>query len=70
MAYILIGNKPFEETAFDDEEELGVATIKNKKYIFGDDVVYIDYKRKIGAKGSRISGIPDGFLIDFSKFQC
>lgn len=34
MAYILIGNKPFEETAFDDEEELGVVTIKNKKYIF------------------------------------
>lgn len=30
MAYILIGNKPFEETAFDDEEELGVATIRIK----------------------------------------
>ena len=63
----MIGDKPFEETAFDDEEELRIAAVKNKKNIFGDDVVYIDYKRKVGAKGSRISGIPDGFLIDFSN---
>ncbi len=67
MAYILSGNKVFEETAFDNEKELELSALQNKKYIFGDKSVYIDYKLKTGKKGSKNAGIPDAFLIDFSN---
>jgi hypothetical protein len=67
MAYILINKNTFEETSYNNEEELEKAAVENKQYIFGHDTVLIDYKRKTGAKGSQISGIPDGFLIDFSN---
>ncbi|MBN1860325.1 MAG: hypothetical protein JW840_02565 [Candidatus Thermoplasmatota archaeon] len=67
MSYILIDEKTFEETAFDNEDELERAVVDNKKYIFGDETVLIDLKRKVGQKGSKNTGIPDGFLIDFSN---
>lgn len=66
MTYVLIHNKPFQETQYDNEDELESAVIKNKNHIFGDDIVYIDSKIKTGGKGQRNTGIPDGFLIDFS----
>lgn len=67
MSYILIDNKTFEETAFENEDELERAVVNNKKYIFGDETVLIDIKRKVGLKNSKNTGIPDGFLIDFSN---
>jgi hypothetical protein len=67
MPYILIKNKPFEEYAYDNEDELENAVVNNKEYIFGESTVLIDYKRKVGAKDSKNIGIPDGFLIDFSN---
>ena len=67
MSYILIGNKTFEETAFDDESELETAVVSNKEYIFGENTILLDYKRKVGTKKSKNAGIPDGFLIDFSN---
>jgi hypothetical protein len=66
MAYILIEDKTFEETSFDNEQELEGAVVQNKEYIFGAATVLINYKRKTGAKESRNTGIPDGFLIDFT----
>jgi hypothetical protein len=67
MPSILIGDKSFEEVPFENEADLESAAISNKRYIFGEDCVYFNYKRRTGAKESRNVGIPDGFLIDFSN---
>jgi hypothetical protein len=67
MPSILLGAKSFEEVPFENEAELESATIKNKRYILGDSCVYFDYKRRTGTRDSRNTGIPDGFLIDFSN---
>jgi hypothetical protein len=67
MPSILIGTKSFEEVPFENEAELESATIKHKRYILGDTCVYFDYKRRTGSRNSRNTGIPDGFLIDFSN---
>jgi len=64
LAYLLINGKPFEEKTYDKEEELEDAAVNNKNYIFGSDVVYFNYKHRVGSKDVR--GIPDGFLVDFS----
>lgn len=67
MAYLLIDQKSFEEVSFENEAELEQAVVKNKKFIFGEDTVLLDYKRKVGGKKSRNTGIPDGFLFDFTN---
>ena len=67
MAFILANNKIYEETNFDDEAELEGAIILNKTYVFGSNIVYLDYKIKTGKKDSRNTGVPDGFLIDFTN---
>ncbi len=67
MPSILVGNNTFEEVSFENEAELESATIQNKRYILGNSCVYFGYKRKTGARESRNTGIPDGFLIDFSN---
>lgn len=69
MAFILVKDKTFEEVAFDNEQELEVAVVHNKEHIFGKQAILIDYKRKTGSKTSKHSGIPDGFLIDFSSLK-
>jgi hypothetical protein len=66
MAYLLINQKPYEESPFENEAELERAVVENKKFIFGLDTILLDYKRKVGSKTSRNAGIPDGFLIDFN----
>ena len=67
MAYLLIEDEIFEETNFSNENELENAFVKNKLITFGKDSVLIDYKRKIGAKNSKNTGIPDGFLSSFPR---
>lgn len=69
MPYLLINQKPFEEVSFDQENELEQAVIKNKEFIFGPNIVYLDYKRRVGDKESVHIGIPDGFLFDFSNLN-
>lgn len=66
MVYLLINKKPYEESPFENEAELERAVVENKKFIFGLDTILLDYKRKVGSQGSRNTGIPDGFLIDFN----
>ena len=65
MAYLLINQKPYEESSFENEAELERAVVKNKRFIFGEDTILLDYKRKVGSKKSKNVGIPDGYLIDF-----
>jgi hypothetical protein len=67
MAYLLINQKSFEEVSFENEAELERSVVSNKEFIFGTDTVLIDYKRKVGSRKSKNTGIPDGFLIDFGN---
>ena len=66
MTYLLVHNKTFEEAPFDVEAELENAVVNNKIHIFGNTSVLINYRRKTGIKNSKNTGVPDGFLIDFS----
>lgn len=67
MSFILIDKKIYEETSFLNENELERAVVQNKEFVFGSNVVLLDYKRKVGTKKSRNNGIPDGFIIDFDN---
>ena len=63
MARIILGNNEYSLYDFDNEAEFEKAVVKNQKYLFGFDSVYVDVKRRIGQDNHR--GIPDAFLIDF-----
>ncbi|MCJ7553562.1 MAG: hypothetical protein MUO34_06720 [Ignavibacteriaceae bacterium] len=67
MAYLLINQKSYEEVSFENEAELEKAVVQNKKFIFGEDTVLLDYKRRVGSKKSKNTGVPDGFLFDFTN---
>lgn len=67
MSYLLINQKSYEEVTFENEAELEQTVVQNKKFIFGEDTVLLDYKRKVGSKKSKNTGIPDGFLFDFTN---
>jgi hypothetical protein len=63
MARIISNKKEFSLYDFDNEAEFEKAVIENQKYLFGENSIYIDVKRRIG-RGNHL-GIPDAFLIDF-----
>jgi len=63
MARIILNNNEYSLFDFDNEAEFEQAVIKNQKYLFGKDTVYVDVKRRIGKDNHR--GIPDAFIIDF-----
>src|SRR3989338_5762000 len=63
MAKIILGNKEYSLYDFENESEFEKAVVENQKYLFGQDSIYIDVKRRIGRDNHR--GIPDAFLIDF-----
>ncbi len=62
---IFQNNKKFSEYRFQKEEEFEEVLKSNCKNFFGNNIIYIDSKKKIEAKA--LGGvIPDGILIDFS----
>ncbi len=65
MANILGLNKKYSLYDFDSEKEFEEAVIEQAEHLFGVDAIYIDIKRKFGQKDSYLSGIPDGYLLDF-----
>lgn len=52
--------------AFGDESELEAAILEVANILFGDSRIYLDVKKKIGAKG-KTRNIPDGYLLDLSS---
>ena len=64
MEKLIINNKIYSQYGFPLEKELESKIVEYSKYIFGDDTVYFDIKKKI-SKGDVIA-IPDGYLIDFT----
>lgn len=57
-------NNRFESYPFETEKEFEKSVNEIKQTLFGDKRIYLDDKRKIGAKGET-NNLPDGYLIDF-----
>ena len=56
----------YSEEPFELEADLEAAIHEVKEILFGDARIYLDVKKKIGAKGKR-RNIPDGYLIDLTS---
>lgn len=59
-------NKQFANDPFETEAELEGAVVALAPTLFGPLRIYLDTKKRIGAKG-RTTNIPDGYLIDLSS---
>ncbi len=65
MTLIWTGKGPYRRIEYENEADLETAIIRVQDTLFGPDRIYLDIKRKIGAKGG-IRNIPDGYIIDLS----
>ncbi len=63
MECIVMKDDIFRQKEYHYEKDFEQAVIDNYKYIFGEDTVYIDIKKRIG---ENIVTIPGGYLLDFS----
>jgi hypothetical protein len=55
----------YRRTIYHSEADLETAILRVQNQLFGDNRIYLDVKKKIGAKGG-IQNVPDGYLIDLS----
>ena len=58
--------KQFQEEGFELESDLEDAILQVAPILFGDNRIYLDAKRRIGARG-RTRNIPDGYLLDLAS---
>ncbi|HYK87265.1 MAG TPA: hypothetical protein VE398_00745 [Acidobacteriota bacterium] len=65
MANIWTASGLYKAVPYKDEAELESAIIKLQHELFGPNRIYLDVKKKIGAKGG-LRNIPDGYLIDLN----
>lgn len=56
----------YYESPYKTEADLESAILEVKHALFGPQRIYLDVKRKIGAKG-KTNNIPDGYLIDLTS---
>lgn len=56
----------FKRVDYKGESDLEAAIIEVQEALFGSERIYLDVKKKIGAKGKK-GNIPDGYLIDLSS---
>jgi len=63
MDKILRNNKVYSLYNYRTEDEFERKIIEKSNFIFGENSIYIDIKKRIGNK---ILSIPDGYLIDYS----
>jgi len=59
-------DKIYENEPFELEEDFEAVILEVQGDLFGEERIYLDIKKKIGAKG-KIKNIPDGYLIDLSS---
>ncbi len=59
---------PYRRVGYEDEADLEAAIVEVQAELFGPSRIYLDAKKKIGAKGG-LRNIPDGYLIDLSGRQ-
>jgi hypothetical protein len=58
--------RTYQEEPFELESDLEEAILEVADVLFGESRIYLDPKKKIGAKG-KTRNIPDGYLIDLSS---
>jgi hypothetical protein len=56
---------PYQRVEYADEADLESAILEVETALFGKNRIYLDVKKKIGAKGGQ-RNIPDGYLLDLS----
>jgi len=56
----------YHEAPFELESEIEDAILEVSSVLFGKNRIYLDVKKKIGAKG-KTKNIPDGYLIDLAS---
>ncbi len=61
-------NEKYELYPYEKEAELEDAVLEVKEALFGNSRIYLDDKKKIGAKGGT-NNLPDGYLIDLTNDQ-
>lgn len=59
-------NSQYKYEPFEYEADLEASILEVKAPLFGPNRIYLDIKKKIGAKG-KTNNIPDGYLIDLSS---
>jgi hypothetical protein len=60
--------KIYQVEPFDQEKDLELGLQEVKKALFGEERIYLETKRKIGARGG-IRNIPDAYLIDLTSIK-
>ena len=65
MSLIWTSDGPYRHVAYESEAELESAIQQVQSDLFGSNRIYLDKKKKIGARGG-LRNIPDGYLIDLS----
>jgi len=65
MSLIWTKNGPYYKVEYENEADLESAILEVQDKLFGSNRIYLDIKKKIGAKGG-VRNIPDGYLIDLS----
>lgn len=65
MSVIWTKDGPYRRVEYESEADLESAILEVQNELFGSDRIYLDAKRKIGAKGGQ-RNIPDGYLIDLN----
>jgi len=65
MSVVWTGQGAFRSITFASEAELEETIKRVQRELFGPSRIYLDVKRKIGARGGQ-RNIPDGYLIDLS----
>src|SRR5437899_401215 len=68
MSMIWTKRGSYRRVAYEDEPDLEAAIVEVQAGLFGPSRIYLDVKKKIGAKGG-LRNIPDGYLIDLSGRQ-
>jgi hypothetical protein len=66
MSLLVTPSGKFHLRQFELEKDFEVAVVSQVERIFGDHRIYVDCKRRIGAKGGKKS-VPDAYLIDLSQ---
>ena len=65
MSVISTPSGMFTPAPYESEADLEEAILEVQSELFGDRRIYLDVKKKIGARGGQ-RNIPDGYLIDLS----
>jgi hypothetical protein len=65
MSLIWTKSSAYHRVGYDTEADLESAILQVQAELFGPNRIYLDIKRKIGAKGG-LRNLPDGYIIDLS----